>query len=412
MRSRSTTPRVLTAGSCDVDNFGDLLFFLITDRYLSTAQTVPAGPFGWDMAGILDDRIGAFGPLLRSEPFDVIWTVGGERAWGSLEDAFRISAPARLYQRFERASSAERRNMLRSASGSTTMVDPYLPSPIDYPLNAGAVSVINSVGISDIRALPRSRRRDYVLLLAGTTFLTVRDNDSSAFLREHGIEHDLAPDAVHALSILRPMEDTASSDTAVFQLSGAVLAELGPANVARSLVRNPHLRGLRIRVLLAGTYRNLGDSRTLDEELVETVERLAPATDIAIIDGRRPFDLVDHIRRARLVIGTSLHLRITACAYNVPRVTLRIGAKQTRYLAQWDPHMPRDVSLGGLDDAISAALAAARRPEVERLASKVSHDAHTHLEVLADKVLALVSGETSHDRDRRRHVRSTYDGRA
>lgn len=405
MNSASAAPRVLTAGSCDVDNFGDLLFFLITEHYLPDAQIVPAGPFGWDMAGVLDQPVTAFGPILRSERFDVIWTVGGERAWGTLEDAFRISAPDRLYQEYEQGTPPERRHILRSISGSAEMIDPYLPSPADYPLNAGAVSVINSVGIADIRALSPSRRRDYLAMLAGTTLLTVRDNESSDLLRRHGIDHELAPDAVHALGILRPTNGSAPADTAVFQINGTVLSGLGPAAVARSLIRNPVLRDLRIRVLLAGTYRHLGDSRRLDEELVDAVGKLEPTVDIAIIDDRRPFDLVDHIRSARVVIGTSLHLRITASAYNVPRVTLRIGHKQTRYLALWDPHMPRDVTLEDLDDAVSAALAAARRTEVAELASRVSLDAHTHLQRLANRALELVDSESLEDRRRRERVR-------
>ncbi|WP_069110891.1 polysaccharide pyruvyl transferase family protein [Jiangella alba] len=401
---------MLTAGSCDVDNFGDLLFFLITERYLRDAQVVPAGPFGWDMNGIMDERIRAFGPLLSSEQFDVIWTVGGERAWGTLEDAFRISAPEQLYRRYEQASPAERRCILESVSGATSMVDPYLPSPIDHPLNAGAPSVVNSVGISDIRGLSPSRQREYVSLLAGTTFLSVRDDESSDLLRKHGIDHELAPDAVHALSIVRPVDDTQRTDTAIIQVNGAVLADLGTAAVARSLIRNPDLRGLRIRVLLAGTYRDLGDSRALDEELVDAVTKLAPGTDITIIDDRRPLDLVDHISRARIVIGTSLHLRITACAYNVPRVTLKIGAKQTRYLTLWDPYMPCDVALGNLDDATSAALAAARRREVRQLAARTSDAAHAHLKSLAEAVLALVESETYRDREQRAQRRAGLDG--
>ena len=35
------------------------------------------------------------------------------------------------------------------------------------------------------------------------------------------------------------------------------------------------------------------------------------------------------------MIGTSLHVRIVAAAYGVPRVTMR-RAKPTRYAARWD----------------------------------------------------------------------------
>ena len=101
-----------------------------------------------------------------------------------------------------------------------------------------------------------------------------------------------------------------------------------------------------------------------------------------MLEDRRPLALVDHIRRARVVIGTSLHVRIVAAAYGVPRVSLA-KPKPTRYARLWDPDMPFDVALEQLDAAIAAALARAERPEAAEHAAGLSRAAHENLEALA-----------------------------
>ena len=97
---------------------------------------------------------------------------------------------------------------------------------------------------------------------------------------------------------------------------------------------------------------------------------------------RRPLDLVDRIAPARVVIGTSLHGRIVAAAYGVPRVPLACD-KPTQYARTWYPGMPFDVGIDDLDAAVAAALAGAddafRTEELMRLA-------HEQLGALAGRV--------------------------
>ena len=61
------------------------------------------------------------------------------------------------------------------------------------------------------------------------------------------------------------------------------------------------------------------------------------------------------------MIATSLHARIVAAAYGVPRVSLA-KPKPTRYARLWDPDMPFDVALEGLDAAVEAACARRSSP--------------------------------------------------
>jgi polysaccharide pyruvyl transferase WcaK-like protein len=399
----SRRPRVLAVGAYERDNFGDLLFLLVTERYLTDADVVATAPFSADMTELLDREVAAYGPLLRDEPFDVVWTVGGQVGGTDLRSAFRMSAPPETYRVFQRSSAEEQARMLREAVGDVPVVSPYIPSLAQFPKNAGAISVLNSVGVSGIRGAKPSRREELVALLRGQTFISVRDKESSDYLNELGIEHRLVPDAVHAISLLRPAERNPRSDVAIVQGSRAIFGKLGHANVAAKLVESEHLKGLRIRFLLAGAASG-HDSFEDCQAIVDHARRLSPTIDIGIITDRRPYDLVDHMRQARVVIGTSLHVRIIACSYGVPRVTLS-RTKPTRYARVWDPDMPFDVSLDELDSAIGRALANAERPEVLKRSQELSRLAHENLTDLADRVLTMARTQTDADRQARAELR-------
>ena len=160
------------------------------------------------------------------------------------------------------------------------------------------------------------------------------------------------------------------------------------------MTRSPHARYIRspqelprnagaVRVVNSAGLSGIGD--------VEPVRRakllalLRDQTAIAASPARGP--LVNEIRRARIVVGSSLHVRIVASAYGVPRVSLR-RSKPTRYARTWDPDMPYGVSLPALDAAAGAAMTAAERPEVAVRSAALVERAHRHLTSLAADVLA------------------------
>ena len=396
-------PRVLTVGAYERDNVGDLLFLLVTERYLQDAQVVAAAPFGADMRGLLGRRVEPYGPLLRDAAFDVIWTVGGQVGAVDPVRAYRMSAPPREYRRYARGSARRRAALLRRATGGVPMLSPYIPSPLDHPRNAGAISVLSSVGLSGVRGIEDEARREALFaLLRGQTFISVRDRGSSRLLERLGIEHALAPDAVHALGVLWPAERDPGAGVAVVQISSAILRQLGHAEVGARIAASRELRGRPVRLLLAGTAT--GHDTVAD---YEALMRHAPGVDLEILEGRRPLDVVDQIRSARVVVGTSLHVRIIAAAYGVPRVTLSRW-KPTQYARAWDADMPFDVGLDDLDAAIAAAEAAGRRPEVAERSAALAHAAHEHLDGLARRVLALAASESAADRAARAEARRAH----
>jgi Polysaccharide pyruvyl transferase len=391
----SSTPRVLLVGAYERDNFGDLLFLLVTERYLDGAEVVAAAPFSADMRALLDRQIPAYGPLLRDEAFDAIWTVGGQVGRVDLRRAYKMSASPEAWAKFEAAPEAEQLARLRAATGGAPPLSPYIPLPSAYPRNAGAVTVLNSVGIAGVRGVPPWRREALVGALRGASSIAVRDDSSSALLTDLGIAHRLVPDAVHAISRQYPAERD-DADTAIVQISSARLRMLGHARVGAAIARSRQLRGRPVRLLLAGTAT--GHDSVED---YERVARAARGVDIAIVDERRPLALAEQLRRARVVIGTSLHVRIVAAAYGVPRVSLS-KPKPTRYAQLWDPDMPFDVALEQLDDAVGAALARAATPAAVEHADRLARTAHDNLGRLAELVLAGAGDATARAASRRR----------
>lgn len=374
--------RVLLVGAYERDNLGDLLFLLVTERYLEGAEVVAAAPFSADMRAQLGRRIPAYGPLLRSQSFDAIWTVGGQVGRVDVARAYKMSAKPRAWRRFERGSEPARARILRRATGGPPPASPYIPLPAAYPRNADVPAVLNSVGIAGVGGIEPPRREAVVAALRGAAAITVRDRGSSKLLTDLGVEHKLLPDAVHALGVLDPVERDPTADTAIVQISSARLRMFGYQRVARALARSPQLARRPVRLLPAGTATGHDSIRDY-----EAVARLARGLDVEVLRERRPLALVDHIRRARVVIGTSLHVRIVAAAYGVPRVSLA-KPKPTRYARLWDPGMPFGVGLGELDAAVEAALGRATRPEAAEHAERLALAAHDNLEQLARRVVS------------------------
>jgi len=174
-------------------------------------------------------------------------------------------------------------------------------------------------------------------------------------------------------------------DTAIVQVSRSRLRMLGHARLGATLAASPQLAGRPIRLLLAGTATG-HDSADDYDRVVRAARRRSRGIDIAILDERRPLELARHIQRASVAIGTSLHVRIVAAAFGVPRVSLP-KPKPTRYARQWDPDMPFDVPLTDLDEAVEAARGRAREAGAVAHAHGLATASHENLASLSQLVL-------------------------
>jgi hypothetical protein len=380
-------PRVLAVGAYERDNFGDLLFLQLTERYLPGSDVVASAPFAADMTALLDRQVVAVGDELAEHDYDVVWTVGGQVGATTAESAFRMSKPPAEYVAYRDAAPAEQREILRTALHGAPLVSPYIPTLGAFERNAGAVSVLNSVGLGGAAGHAPHVKEEVLEVFRTTDVVSVRDRESSKLFERRGIPHLLAPDVVHSISLLEPYETDPGSDIVVVQAGTTLLRRFGHERLARKLVESEHLDGTRFHLLMAGAATG-HDSLDELEILAEHVRRLDPGREVEVLAERRPMDIVHQIRQAKIVVGTSLHVRIVAAAYSLPRVTLR-RPKPARYATMWDDLMPFNVEGDELDDALGAALAAGRRPEVRAASERLSRLADENVRSIVERVSEL-----------------------
>lgn len=352
-------PRILCVGAYERDNFGDLLFQMVSERYLGDADVVYAAPFEADMTELTGLQVPAFGPLLETERYDAIWTVGGEVGATSVEYAYKAALGAAAFRPFAAAGPDERRAMLAAHQGSVPVESPYLPRASAYAPNLLAAGVLNSVGLAAVKTLPPVRKASVIGILKEATRISVRDRLSSAFLTEEGIAHTLDPDLVQSIAVSRPLPDLVRGDYVLLQISEAHLRKFGMEAFAQAVIDSDVLRDNPVRLFLAGTAPG-HDSVELYRELMARVLAADPSRRIEISTTMKPWDRVDEIAAAKLWIGGSLHGRIVACAYGVPRVSLA-KRKLDEYAQTWDPDMPWGIDDLTLGSAAAKALARAAK---------------------------------------------------
>jgi len=396
-------PRVLAVGAYERDNFGDLLFLLVTERYLEGSEVVSASPFSADMTALLDRQVVALGDELQEREYDAIWSVGGQVGGISIETAYRLSTPREEYAAYRRATPDVQERLIAEALNGAPIVSPYIPTPAAFERNAGAVTVLNSVGVAGIAGRPVRIHHELVSVLKTTDIVSVRDKESSDFLTGLGVEHTLAPDVVHAIGVLEPFEPAPDNDVVVLQVSSGIAAQLGHEAIAEQLVGSRHLGGSTVRFVQAGLAAG-HDSMADAERIAERIRQLSPSTGIEFATGRRPMEVVEAIRDSRLVIGTSLHVRIIAASYARPRVTF-VRKKPTRYARHWDPHMPYNVAVADLEEAMGAALEAGQRPEVVEASRELSRLADQNVRSIAERVRELSAQRAGSVREQRAEAR-------
>jgi hypothetical protein len=345
----------LFLGAYERDNFGDLLLLLATERYLPSeaVERAAAAPFAADMTGSLGRHVPAYAPILAAEPMDVVWTVGGGVGSVYLDLAYRLSATSAGRKAFLETPEADRPGYLGEAMGGTVVEWPYVPALSAFPLQEGAISILNSAGLAGLAGLRPQSRAAALAALRELTALSVRDQRSLAVARRFGLEPSLAPDIVHTLALSRPVDRFAPGPVVV-QASAAALGGSGLADLAASLAESSVVRARGVSVLLAGVaYRH--DSPALAGQLAADLSARLDAP-VPIIGTRRPLELAAAIGQASAFVGSSLHGRVVSAAYDVPRVAFRSG-KLNPYAVTWDDAMPYDVVLGEVGPAVDEAVA-------------------------------------------------------
>ncbi|WP_420473270.1 polysaccharide pyruvyl transferase family protein [Noviherbaspirillum sp. ST9] len=361
-------------GAFDRHNFGDLLFPHIALALLSPAHPVLAGVAARDLRTFGGHRVEALADLaarLRDQPVNILH-VGGELLACDIWQAAVMTLPPEealdTILRFdERPRDA--REWARQRTGIAALA-PYTVNRALFP-RAKCV-VFNAVGGVDLDGWDQAFRDEVLEKLRNADAVGVRDTVTQALLHAAGVRTLLMPDPAVLME----------------QVFGeGIRRRSGEGETAR--MRKAFPQGY-VAVQFSADF---GDDATLSE-MADRLDALADDTGLGIVffragaapwhddiacfertvarmrRGARIFtsldlwDICALIAASRCYLGGSLHGRIVAMAFGLPRVSLlRMNqrgerSKQGAYASTWDDGMPGAIGMPGIVDGVQAALAA------------------------------------------------------
>lgn len=383
--TRRTPREVLLVGAYERDNFGDLLFLLMTERYLPSDHVTATAPLSADMSAVFGRYIPAYGPLLKTRKYDTVWTVGGEIGSVSLGAAYRYSLSSGMLDVYRACDAAGRSAIRRSLSSDIDTDLAYVPTLQDFSLNQGARQVLNSVGLSAVNRLKPEERERVIGKIAAVDTITVRDHASSDLLTERGIEHTLGPDMVHSIGVLMPADDAASEPYFCFHAASSYVRSAGADAIAGQLVAIAQRTGLGIHLFVAGLAPG-HDSLSGYQAIRDACLRRSSRVTVTVSESRDPLDLARSIRQSQGWIGTSLHGRIIAGSYGLPRVSLSKSwktadprEKTAVYAATWDEAMPYAVTLDQIPSAFTQSRSARLKRKAAETGQELAWTAHRNM---------------------------------
>jgi hypothetical protein len=372
MPDTAAAPRpTIVFGAFDRHNFGDMLFAHVAQALLAPRPLVFAGLVDADLRACGGHRVQALPRIAPGFSGANLVHAGGEilgcDAWLAAAMLLPPQEAQPVLARLE-PDAAARLAWARERLGLPDLA-PYVAAR-DWFADAAAI-VYNAVGGADFASLDGALRAEVLAKLAAADFIAVRDAQTAAALAASGIASRLLPDPVCLLPELfgQAIAQRARSGIAAQALarfSGAYLAvqfsaDFGDdatlARIAAELDRLSAARRLGIVLFRAGAalwHDELALLRRVGERM------RMPAL---VCDSLDIWEICALIAASRGYLGSSLHGRIVAMAFGLPRMNLlargQQGAKQRAYAATWEaPGLPVAVGIVGVD-AIAEGMAAA-----------------------------------------------------
>lgn len=380
--------RVILFGAFDRHNVGDMLFAHVVARLLTqrmpAIELVFAGLAPRDLRGCGGHRVTALAEVAarwRDEPVTLIHAGGELLTCDAWQAAVMLTEPGETQRCIARveARDNERRAWVRSMLGIDACV-PYVVGREMFP--HAASMVCNAVGGVRLESLAPALRAEVLDKLRRADALTVRDAQTHSALRLAGIGARLIPDPVSLIAALFDERIQAHADRGeVAALRGALpqgylavqfSADFGDdatlARIARQLDRLAEACGRGIALFRAGAAPWHDDLAVYER----TVRRMNCRT-VKIFASLNVWDICALIAMSEGYAGSSLHGRIIAMAYGLPRMNIRDGeaeaGKQRAYASAWDEANVGVESVKDLCDAMLESLQADRQALTQRAAT-------------------------------------------
>ncbi|MEW6120460.1 MAG: polysaccharide pyruvyl transferase family protein [Pseudomonadota bacterium] len=360
--------RPVLFGAFDRHNFGDLLF-----PHLAAAM-LPGR--GFAIAGLAARDLSAFGghrvvPLAPGAT--PLVHAGGElltcSAWQAAVMLRPPTETAGLVAHFDAdpaAAEAWAAEMLGTARAMPYVAGRGMLAP-------GGRLIFNAVGGVEWHGLTHAQREEVKAALREADWLSVRDRVTQAALQTEGIAAPLCPDPAVMLAecfgdriaqrqrqgAVQAMRETFPQGYLACQFSADFADDASLDAVATNLGATRAATGLGLALFVAGTAP-WHDDPALYARLLH---RLPPGA-ARIFPSLEVWDICALIAASRGTLASSLHARLVALAYALPRASLtppQLGerpSKTAAFAATWEPAaLPGSVAVHELAAAALRALA-------------------------------------------------------
>lgn len=368
----AATPIILF-GAFDRHNFGDLLFPHIAVALLGDdRETIFAGLAERDLRGYGGHRVRSLAQLAaewNGRPVHIVH-VGGE-----LLSCDAWQAAAMLQPREQAAAliaSLDRHRTLALQWARTQLGIPALaPYTVSRSLFSRAKIIYNAVGGVDLGECDAAMQDEVFANLRAADAVAVRDGRTRSLLTTAGVNARLLPDPavmvaeLFGATIRRYMQQGAVAPVLHAYPHGYIAVQFSAdfgdgdtlAYIAAQLDEIAHSTGFGIAFFRAGAAP-WHDDLSCYQQVAARMR--APST---IFTSLNLWDICALIAGSRAYLGSSLHGRLVAIAFALPRVNLhhpmqagRI-TKQTAFAAAWEERgMPVAVGVDGIAEGVRHAL--------------------------------------------------------
>jgi|GEM_PF-2292745 hypothetical protein len=309
-------------GAFERHNFGDLLMGYLFEVLLGRhgINVIYASILENDLRSRSGNKIYSIFDLVASglDTNTPLLHVGGEIIPCSFIDALLADSPGSLPDRQRRTAAQKLRELL-----STSRLYPYITPHVEVIGNR-QVHWPNRFFYGTGYTKQLSDVAEKALLqkaLAGLRFAGFRDRQSLENALDLGIANaQFTPDVVLAISTLLPPEDRADPNYVLFHFNRNYLCQHGGVLLDQLQRLAAGFEG-DLKIAIAGTVYGADSPDEIQRFQAAARER---RIEIDFLPSEDIFDICRQIASASIVVSTSLHYRIVARSYGIPRLTMDV----------------------------------------------------------------------------------------